>query len=120
MADDWAAVAKAISARLEELGMTQLDAAAKSKVAPATIRELQYNKVPRRRNPRTLEALSEALDWPADYLSNVLAGTSAEPHADEANDPVLQKLDDVLEQLHELRTRVEAVERRQEREDEQP
>ena len=119
MADDWAAVAKAISARLEELGLTQLEAAAKSKVAPATIRELQYNKVPRRRNPRTLQALSEALDWPSDYLSNVLAGTAAKPHADEAEDPVLRKLDDVLEELHQLKTRVEAVEQRQAREDEQ-
>lgn len=119
MAEEWAAVARAISSRLEELGMTQLEVAAKSKVSPATIRELQYNKMPRRRNPRTLEALSEALDWPPDHLSNVLAGTAAQPYQDEAEDPILRKLDDVLEQLHELRSRVESVERRQAGEDEQ-
>lgn len=113
MADDWTAVAKAITARLQELGMTQLDVAAKSQVSPATIRELQHNKMPRRRNPRTLEALSEALDWPPNYLGDLLAGTAPQPHADEAGDAVLRKLDDVLEQLHELRNRVDAVERRQ-------
>lgn len=118
MAEDWAAVASAISSRLEELGMTQLDAAAKSRVSPATIRELQYNKMPRRRSPRTLESLSEALDWPRDYLGNVLTGNIPRPFDDEANDEVLRKLDDVLEQLHELRTRVDAVERRQADEDE--
>ncbi|SDQ77746.1 helix-turn-helix domain-containing protein [Actinopolyspora saharensis] len=113
MEDDWAAVAEAISNRLRELGLTQLEVAARSKVSPATIRELQYNKMPRRRNPRTLEALSEALDWPSDYLGKVLTGTAAQPYAEEANDPVLRKLDDVLEQLQELRSRVDAVERRQ-------
>ncbi|ASU77283.1 XRE family transcriptional regulator [Actinopolyspora erythraea] len=119
MEDDWAAVAEAISNRLRELGLTQLEVAARSKVSPATIRELQYNKMPRRRNPRTLEALSEALDWPPDYLGNVLSGAAARPHADEANDPVLRKLDDVLDQLEQLRSRVDAVERRQAGEAEQ-
>lgn len=117
MTEDWAAVAKAISARLNELGMTQLEAAAKSKVSPATIRELQHNKMSRRRNPRTLEALSEALDWPPDYLTRVLTGAAPRSHPDEAEDPVLRKLDEVLEQLHDLRRRVEAVEQRQAGED---
>lgn len=120
MADDWAAVATAISNRLDELGMTQLDAAAKSKVSPATIRELQYNKMPRRRNPRTLEALSLALEWPGDYLHRVLVGEAAAPHSDEAADPILRKLDDVLDELHDLKTRVEAVEQRQAAEGERP
>src|SRR5205814_599005 len=102
---------KAISARLCELGMTQLELAAKSKVSPATIRELQYNKLPRRRHPRTLEAVSTALDWPADYLSDVLAGKKGEAHEDEQTDPVLGALDEIHDQLQEIRARLAAVER---------
>ena len=110
MADDWVAVGKAITARLSELGITQLDLAAKSKVSPATIRELQYNKLPRRRNPRTLEAISDALEWPVDYLSNVLAGEIAQAHEDERDDPVLGALDEIHDQLREIRARLAAVE----------
>jgi transcriptional regulator with XRE-family HTH domain len=113
VAEDWAAVGRAITDRMSDLGMTQLDLYAKSKVAPATIREIQYNKVPRRRHPRTLEALSLGLEWPADYLAKVLEGESAVPHRDEAGDDLLRKLDHVLDELHELRARVEAVEQRQ-------
>lgn len=118
MADDWMAVGKAIAARLDELGMTQLDLAARSRVSPATIRELQYNKLPRRRHPRTLESISTALDWPAAYLSDVLAGEQAQPHEDERNDPVLGALDEIHQQLHEIRTRLADVERRLADEDE--
>ena len=85
--------------------------AAKSKVSPATIRELQYNKLPRRRHPRTLEAVSTALDWPADYLSDVLAGKKGEAHEDEQTDPVLGALDEIHDQLQEIRARLAAVER---------
>lgn len=118
MADDWVAVGKAIAARLDELGMTQLDLAAKSRVSPATIRELQYNKLPRRRHPRTLEAISTALDWPAEYLNDVLVGQQARPHEDERNDPVLGALDEIHRELHEIRTRLADVERRLADEDE--
>lgn len=112
MADDWSAVGKAIAARLDELGMTQLDLAAKSKVSPATIRELQYNKLPRRRHPRTLEAISTALEWPADYLSEVVTGGKPKPHDDESDDPVLGALDDIHGQLQEIKARLADVEQR--------
>ncbi|MFN2497178.1 MAG: helix-turn-helix domain-containing protein [Pseudonocardiaceae bacterium] len=118
MADDWVGVGKAIAARLDELGMTQLDLAAKSRVSPATIRELQYNKLPRRRHPRTLEAISTALDWPAGYLSDVLTGAQAQPHEDEQNDPVLGALNEIHHELHEIRARLADVERRLADEDE--
>lgn len=112
MADDWDAVGKAISARLDELQMTQLELAAESGVSPATIREIQYNKLARRRSPRTLEALSVALKWPASYLADVLGGKNARPHSDEADDPVLQELNAVHDELQTLRDRVEQIERR--------
>ena len=118
MADDWVAVGKAITTRLDELGMTQLELAAKSKVSPATIRELQYNKLPRRRHPRTLEAVSTALEWPAEYLNDVLVGKKAKPHEDERSDPVLGVLDEIKDQLMEIRTRLAAVEQQLAHEDE--
>jgi transcriptional regulator with XRE-family HTH domain len=118
VADDWLAVGKAIATRLDELGMTQLDLAAKSKVSPATIRELQYNKLPRRRHPRTLEAISTALEWPADYLNDVVTGGKPKLHDDESDDPVLGALDDIHGQLREIRARLADVEQRLADEDE--
>ena len=105
---DWAAVASAINARIATLRMTQLDLAAKSGVSPATIREIQHNNQPRRRYGRTLAALSEALDWPADYLDAVLAGRSptVEPAAPAAGDPVLEQLRAIREELHEIKQRL--------------
>lgn len=120
MADDWDAVAKAISGRLSELQMTQLELAAASGVSPATIREIQYNKLARRRSPRTLESLSVALKWPPTYLSDVLAGTGGRPHADEADDPVLRELTAVHDELQSLRDRVERIERQLASESERP
>jgi transcriptional regulator with XRE-family HTH domain len=75
MGSDWAAVASAIQARLAELDMTQADLASRAGVAPETVRELRTNLKPRRRSPRTLTAISEALGWSSDHLSNVLRGT---------------------------------------------
>ena len=120
MADDWEAVGKAISGRLDELQMTQLELASASGVSPATIREIQYNKLARRRSPRTLQALSEALKWPASYLGQVLVGEAAAPHADEANDPVLRELNAVHDELRSLRDRVSSLEDRLDAESERP
>lgn len=112
MSEDWDAVGKAITGRLAELQMTQLDLAAASGVSPATIREIQYNKLARRRSPRTLEALSEALSWPSGYLGQVLSGVVAEPHPDEATDRVLRELTAVHDELRSLRDRVVKLEKR--------
>ena len=92
MAEDWAAVASAIDDRLAQLRVTQMEAAARAKISLTTLRELQHNTSPRRRRPQTLSALSEALDWPADYLATVLGGQNARPHPDEEHDPVLRSL----------------------------
>ena len=77
MAKDWDAVATAIRARMTEIDMTQADLAARAGVALMTVRELQQNLTPRRRNPRTLSAVSEALGWPADQLARILDGQKA-------------------------------------------
>ncbi len=110
MAKDWDAVASAIRARLAELDMTQADLAARAGVALMTVRELQHNLQPRRRNPRTLAAVSEALGWPGDQLARILEG---EPAVDvDKDDPVLAELDAVKADLTAIFRRLDAIERR--------
>ena len=111
MAEDWAAVAKAISERLTELRATQMEVAARARVSLTTLRELQHDISPRRRRPQTLSALSEALDWPPGYLAAVLHGESPRPYPDEERDPVLTSLTSVERELGELRDRVDRIER---------
>lgn len=72
--EDWAAVARAISDRVRELGWRQRELAERSHVSVAVVREIQRHTVERRRSPRTLEALSVALGWEPEYLNRVLKG----------------------------------------------
>ena len=58
--EGWAAVARAISDRVRELGWRQRELAERSHVSVAVVREIQRHTVERRRSPRTLEALSVA------------------------------------------------------------
>jgi len=112
-ADDWDAVATAISGRLSETRMTQMEVASRAKVSLTTIRELQHNLNPRRRRPQTLSAVSEALGWPAGYLAQLLRREAAEPHADESADPTLTVLARLEREVAALRDRVERIERQQ-------
>lgn len=73
MSKDWQAVADAINTRLAELDMTQAELASKSTVSPATLREIQHG-VGKKRSPRTLAAISEALGWPSRHLDDVASG----------------------------------------------
>ena len=72
MEQDWEAVGGALSARLDERGMTMTELATKAGVSLTTVRELVHVLNTRRRQPRTLSALSEALGWPPDHLGKVL------------------------------------------------
>lgn len=101
MSDDWAAVARAINQRVSELGLRQYELAERSQVSQAMVREIQQNKVQRRRGTRTLEALSIALEWHPDYLTAVLE--SRNPPA--PGDPVTSPEEDI-------RTRLALIERR--------
>jgi transcriptional regulator with XRE-family HTH domain len=101
---DWSAVSDAIKDRLDERGMTMTDLASKSGVSLTTVRELVHVLNTRRRQPRTLVALSQALGWPADHLGAVLRGRPAD--ADRNDERA-----DVREELRDLRRRVEALER---------
>ncbi|AOS62839.1 XRE family transcriptional regulator [Actinoalloteichus hymeniacidonis] len=75
MAEDWAAVARAIDDRIHELGIKQREVAERSQVSQAIVRELQYDTTRRKRSARTLEALSVALEWHPQHLAAVLAAT---------------------------------------------
>lgn len=110
MAKDWDAVSAAIRERLVEIDMTQADLAARAGVALMTVRELQHNLKPRRRNPRTLAAVSEALGWPGDQLARILEG---EPTTDpDADDPVLAELDGLRADVTAIVRRLDSIERR--------
>jgi transcriptional regulator with XRE-family HTH domain len=107
---DWDAVAKAISARLTDTRMTQMDVASRAHVSLTTLRELQHNLNPRRRRPQTLTAISEALGWPSGYLAQILRGGHPEPHADEAADPILRAVNELEHEIRDLRKRVAKIE----------
>lgn len=111
--EDWAAVAQAISARLAETRMTQMDVASSAKVSLTTLRELQHNQNPRKRRPQTLSAVSEALGWPPAYLGELLCGEKPSAHPDEASDAVLNALKGLEEEVADLRARLDRLEQQQ-------
>jgi len=75
---NWAAVARAISDRIRELGWRQRELAERSHVSMAVVREIQRHTVERRRSRRTLESLSVALGWEPERLDAVLKGRARE------------------------------------------
>lgn len=116
--ENWAAVARAVSGRVRELGWRQRELAERSHVSVAVVREIQRHTVERRRSRRTLEALSVALGWDPEHLDGVLKG-QAHPHGrpiapDDAAvcsplDSVDQRLDEIVKLLTELRTSLATV-----------
>ena len=84
--ENWAAVARAISDRVRELGWRQRELAERSHVSVAVVREIQRHTVERRRSRRTLEALSAALGWEPDHLDRVLRGHVQQPGGHTAPD----------------------------------
>lgn len=100
MNQDWDAVAEAITARMAELGMRQRDLADAADVGLSTVQELQNNWKPRRRNRKTLAAISEALGWPSGQIEAIARGRPEEIRPS------------VEEQLAEIRSRLDALERR--------
>ncbi len=118
--DDWDAVARVISDRLSDMRMTQMDLASRAQLSLTTVRELQHNLNPRKRRPQTLATVSEALGWPSNYLSEVLAGRKPAAHADEVSDPVLAMLKVLEREVGALRHRVDEIERQLGREGAQP
>jgi hypothetical protein len=112
VAEDWTAVARAISDRMAELRATQMEVAGKARISLTTLRELQHNINPRRRRPQTLTALSVALGWPPDYLATTLHRGNAQPYPDEKHDPLLSSLASIERELGALKKRVDQIEQR--------
>ena len=115
---NWAAVARAISDRVRELGWRQRELAERSHVSIAVVREIQRHTVERRRSRRTLEALSVALGWEPEHLDGVLKGRAQQrgrPIApDDAAvwsrlDSMDQRLDEIVKLLTELRSDLATV-----------
>jgi transcriptional regulator with XRE-family HTH domain len=106
VSEDWTAVAKAVNARVAELGLRQRDLVERSHVSVAIVREIQRNRVQRRRSARTLEALSVALDWHPGYLTAVARGLRppepGDPPNAQAGDGVPARLDAVDDRLGEI------------------
>lgn len=74
MAQDWAAVARAIDARMTELSLSQRELIDRSQVSKATVTEIRRHSAERKRSTRTLEALSTALGWHPQHLMALLHG----------------------------------------------
>lgn len=108
MAQDWAAVAQAISQRMKELGINQRELIQRSRVSKATVGELCRNSVQRRRSARTLEALSIALGWHPQHLVAVLSGQ----RVPEVGEPVSRSDDDVPGRLAAIEYRLAQIETR--------
>jgi transcriptional regulator with XRE-family HTH domain len=118
VADDWVGVAEAITGRMRELKLSQRDLAVHSNVSVATIREIQRHRIKRRRNPRTLESLSESLGWPRQHLDSVLNGRlpqeTAEPAGDDADlrsriDQLERRLDMIVDVMHRIDAKIDVI-----------
>jgi transcriptional regulator with XRE-family HTH domain len=104
VSEDWVAVAEAITGRMRELKLSQRDLAVQSNVSVATIREIQRHRISRRRNPRTLESLSETLGWPRQQLDAVLNGRLPQDPAETGGDQC-----DLRSRLDELERRLNTI-----------
>jgi transcriptional regulator with XRE-family HTH domain len=116
--ENWAAVARAISDRVSELGWRQRELAERSRVSAAVVREIQRHTVERRRSRRTLEALSVALGWEPERLDKVLKGHMRHAAGRDASDQTAlrsrlesfeRRLDEISKLLTELKSDLVAV-----------
>ena len=103
---NWAAVARAISGRVRELGWRQRELADRSHVSVAVVRELQRYTVERRRGPRTLEALSVALEREPEHLDRALKG-----HAQQSGDHTGPDIAALWSRLDSLESRLAGISR---------
>ncbi|MGH3851321.1 MAG: helix-turn-helix domain-containing protein, partial [Pseudonocardiaceae bacterium] len=105
MAEDWAAVARAIDERMAELGFNQRELIERSRVSKATVTEIRRNSAERRRSTRTLEALSTALEWHPQHLIALLQGR----RIPSIGEPVSRSDDDVHGRLAVIEYRLDQI-----------
>lgn len=105
MSKDRQAVADAINARLDELGIKQKELAETSRVGVATLRRLQKAE-PGERTAPVLAAVSVALRWPPGYLEAVAAG---QPGPVDPTAVLREEVAQLRSEVAELRRLVEAI-----------
>lgn len=105
MAEDWAAVARAIDERMAELGLNQRELIERSRVSKATVTEIRRNSAERRRSTRTLEALSTALEWHPQHLIALLQGRRIQS----VGEPVSRSDDDIQGRLAVIEYRLDQI-----------
>ncbi|HEX5116285.1 MAG TPA: transcriptional regulator [Pseudonocardiaceae bacterium] len=72
--DNWSTVSVAIRLRMAELGMSQVLLVVRSGVSKCIVGELVVGRTFRHRSPRTLAAISEALEWHPAHLEFLQQG----------------------------------------------
>ena len=100
--ENWAAVARAITDRVREVGWRQRELADRSRVSAAVVREIQRHTVERRRSPRTLQALSVALGWQPEHLDGVLRGGASGGHTVPGSAALWSRLDSLESRFTEV------------------
>jgi transcriptional regulator with XRE-family HTH domain len=105
VAEDWAAVARAIDERLAELGLNQRELIERSQVSKTVVMEIRRNSAERRRSTRTLEALSTALDWHPQHLIALLQGRRVPA----VGEPISRSDDDIHGRLAVIEYRLDQI-----------
>jgi transcriptional regulator with XRE-family HTH domain len=105
VAEDWAAVARAIDERMTELGLNQRELIERSRVSKTVVMEIRRNSAERRRSTRTLEALSTALEWHPQYLIALLQGRRLPV----IGEPVSRSDDDIQGRLAVIEYRLDQI-----------
>jgi DNA-binding Xre family transcriptional regulator len=109
MTKEWAAVATALNYRMTELGMRQNELITRARVSKSAVHEIRHNTTQRRRNARTLEALSVALDWHPHHLAAILEGHSPP----QIGDPFIMSDRDMADLLTAINRKLSEIERAQ-------
>jgi transcriptional regulator with XRE-family HTH domain len=73
---DWKTVGEALEVRRNAQKMSQEELHVAAQVSISVIAELEKGMTRKRRAPGTLKRLSEALDWPANHLDDILNGSA--------------------------------------------
>jgi hypothetical protein len=93
---------------MQQLSVTQAQLILRSGVSKAIVGELVHGNKVRHRSPRTLEAISEALEWHRDHLEALLQGRTPPELVQPARQPPVE----VGSWQDEIATRLATIEQR--------
>jgi transcriptional regulator with XRE-family HTH domain len=111
VSDNRAAVAKAITERMADLGINQVELVKRSGLGKSTVNEVLRDKKARSRRPHTLERLSEALGWHRHHLAHVLRGKQP-PEVSQPVEGTAPRFDAIEDRLDEIVDRLGVIETR--------